>query len=137
MSEQNVAIVRAIFESGGGESKETILAALPEAIPLLFAPDAEWIEAPERVDAKTYRGHDGILQSFEHWLEQWEEYRVEAERFEDLGDHVLVIARERAHGHGSGAPAEATVYAVFTFRDSKVIRYREFYDESAARASVA
>jgi hypothetical protein len=28
------------------------------------------------------------------------------------------------------------VYAVFTFRDSKVIRYRGFYDETAARASI-
>ena len=136
MSEQNVAIVRAIFERDDTWDKEEILAALPEMIPALFAPDAEWIEAPERVDAKTYRGHEGIRRSFEHWLEQWDEYRVEAERIEELGDHVLVVARERAKGQGSGAPAQATVYAVFTFRDSKVARYREFYDESAARASI-
>ena len=137
MSEQNVAIVRAIFERDDTWDKEEILAALPEKIPALFAPDAEWIEAPERVDAKSYRGHEGIRRSFEDWLEHWDEYQVEAERIEELGDHVLVVARERAQGQGSGVPAEATVYAVFTFRDSKVARYREFYDESAARASIA
>jgi hypothetical protein len=63
MGEENVAIVRAVFDSGGAESKEAMLAAL--------------------------------------------------------------------------ASTKATVYAVFTFRDSKVIRYREFYDETAARASIA
>jgi ketosteroid isomerase-like protein len=136
MSEENVAIVRALFESGNADSKEAILAALPEAIPALFDPDAEWIEAPERVDAKTYRGHDGIRESFEHWLDQWGEYRVEAERFEDHDDQVLVVAHEYGAGQGSGASTEATVYAVVTFRASKVIRYREFYDESAARASI-
>ena len=136
MSEQNVAIVRALFESGGAASKEAILAALPEIIPAWFDPDAEWIEAPERVDAKTHRGHDGIRESFEHWLAQWGEYQIEAERFEDHDDQVLVVAHELGEGHGSGASTEATIYAVVTFRDSKVIRYREFYDESAARASI-
>jgi len=136
MGEENVAIVRAIFDSGGAESKEAMLAALPEAIPLVFDSEAEWIEAPERVDAKTYRGHDGIRESFEHWLAQWGEYRLEVERIEDHGDQVLAVVKEYAEGQGSGASTEATVYAVFTFRDSKVIRYREFYDETAARASI-
>jgi ketosteroid isomerase-like protein len=39
-------------------------------------------------------------------------------------------------GHGSGASTDATIYAVFTFRGGKVSRYREFYDEAAARASI-
>ncbi len=136
MSAENVAIVRGIFETGDVESKEALLAALPAAIAAVFDPDAEWIEAPERVDAKTYRGHDGIRRSFEQWLAHWGEYRLEAERFEDHGDQVFVVAREYAEGQGSGASTEATIYAVLTFRDSKVIRYREFYDEGAARATI-
>lgn len=136
MSAENLAIVRAIFEGGTSTSKEAILAALPEAIPALFHPDAEWIEAPERVDSKTYRGHDGIRESFEQWLEQWHDYRATAERFEDHGNHVLVVVHESGEGHGSGASTDATIYAVFTFRDGKVSRYREFYDEAAARTSI-
>src|SRR4051794_10052491 len=124
MSEENVAVARAFFASGDATSKEAIIAALPEVIPALFDPDAEWIEAPERVDAKTHRGHDGIRESFEHWLAQWGEYRVEAERFEDHDDQVLVVAHEYGEGHGSGASTEATIYVVVTFRDSKVIQYR-------------
>ena len=53
MSEENVAIVRAIFEADATTSKEDILTALPALIPALFHADAEWVEAPERVDAKT------------------------------------------------------------------------------------
>jgi ketosteroid isomerase-like protein len=103
----------------------------------VFDSDAEWIEAPERVDAKTYRGHDGIRESFEHWLAQWGEYRLEVERIEDHGDQVLAVVKEYAEGRGSGASTKATVDAVFTFRESKVIRYREFYDETAMGASIA
>lgn len=136
MSQENIAIVRAIFETGSTTSKEEILKALPEAIPALFHPDAEWIEAPERVDSTSYRGHDGIRDSFERWLEQWDDYRFEAERFEDHGDRVLVVARESGEGHGSGASTKATIFAVFTFRQGKVSRYSEFYDEAAARAAL-
>ena len=117
-------------------SEEAILAALPEAIPALFHPDAEWIEAPERVDSRTFRGHRGIRDSFEQWLEQWDDYRATAERFEDHGDHVLVVSHESGEGHGSGASTDATIYQVLTFRNGKISRYREFYDEAAARASL-
>jgi hypothetical protein len=59
--------VRAIFEADVTTSKEEILKALPELTPVLFHADAEWAEAPERVDAKTHRGHDWIRESFERW----------------------------------------------------------------------
>lgn len=54
-------------------SKEEILKGLPQLVPVLFLADAEWVEAPERVDAKTHRGHDGIRESFERRLDQWED----------------------------------------------------------------
>lgn len=136
MSEENVAIVRAILEADATASKEEILKALPEVIPAVFHADAEWIEAPERVDAKTHRGHDGIRESFERWLDEWDEYRVEAVRFEDHGDSVFVASRESGRGRGSGASTDAMVYAVLTFHDGKISRYREFYDEASARASL-
>jgi ketosteroid isomerase-like protein len=136
VSEENVAIVRAILESDASMSKEAMLAALPQAVPALFHPDAEWIEAPERIDSKTFRGHQGIQESFERWLDEWSDYRFEAQQFEDHGNHVLVVARESGEGRGSGAATDATIYAVFTFRDGKVARYSEFYDEATARAQI-
>jgi SnoaL-like domain len=66
----------------------------------VFDSDAEWIEAPERVNAKTYRGHDGIRESFERWLAQWGEYRLEVERIEDHGDQVLAVVKEYAERPG-------------------------------------
>lgn len=137
MSEENVAIVRAIFEADATISKDEILKALPELIPALFHADAEWAEAPERVDANTYVGHDGIRESFEKWLDQWEAYSFEALRLEDHDDKVFVVARESGRGHGSRASTAATVYSVIAFRDGKISHYREFYDETAARAALA
>ena len=134
MSERNVQLVRGIFEAGNAESKEAILAALPELIPQLFDPKVEFVETPERVDARTYHGHDGVRQAFERWLEQWEDYRAELVSVEDHGNLVLATVREHATGIVSGAGAANTLYVVFTFRDGKVSRYEETYEESRARA---
>jgi ketosteroid isomerase-like protein len=136
VSEENVAIMRAIFETDATTSKEEILKALPELVRGLFHEDAEWVEAPDRVDAKTYRGHVGIQESFEKWLDQWEDYRIEALRFEDHADSVFVAARESGRGHGSGVSTDATVFSVVTFRNGKISHYREFYDEAAAREAL-
>ena len=67
------------------------------------------------------------------WLEQWDEYGFEPERFVECApDRVLVVAREQARGAQSGASVTARIYTLVTLRDGKILRYQEFYDEHAA-----
>ncbi len=99
-------------------------------------PEIEWYEDPQRADARVYRGHGGVRESFERWLDQWDEYGSQAERFVDCGDDVLVVAREHGRGARSGVTVSSRIFIVVTFRDGKLLRYREFYDESAALEAV-
>jgi ketosteroid isomerase-like protein len=136
MSQENVELVRNVF--GGVESmdKDALLAALPDLIAELANPEIEWIEDPTRADSRSYRGHEGVLASWAHWLEQWDQYGWEAERFVDCGDDVFVAARERGSGSASGASVSAAIFIVITLRDQKVTRWREFYDEATALKAV-
>jgi ketosteroid isomerase-like protein len=136
MSQENVDFVKGFLTAGADADKEALLAALPEMIPLMCDPEIEWYEDPQRADSHVYRGYDGVRESFERWLDQWDEYGLEAERFIDCGDEVFVVAREQARGAASGATVSARIYLVFTFRNGKVLRYREFYDEAAALETV-
>ncbi|HEY2181783.1 MAG TPA: nuclear transport factor 2 family protein [Solirubrobacteraceae bacterium] len=113
--------------------KQALLAALPEIISSMCDPEIEWVEDPQRADGRIYRGHAGVYESFERWLEGFDKYDVEAEQFVDGGDHVLVVTREQARGGASRATVSSRNYAVFTIREGKLLRYREFYDEHAAR----
>jgi ketosteroid isomerase-like protein len=136
LSEENVALVRGLIEAGAqinSDNKEEFLSALLRAVEQLFDAEVEWIEAPERVDARTFRGHDGIVDSWRRWLEDFNQYEVVAERYEDHGERVLVAGRERGRGLGSGVPTESAIYSVFTVKDGRILRYEEFYDETAAR----
>src|SRR2546427_7149536 len=101
-------------------------------IPLMCDPEIEWYEDPQRADGRVYRGHDGVRESFERWLEQWDEYGFESERFVDCPpDKVLTVAREQARGARSGASVTSRIYTVVTLPDGKILRYQEFYDQQA------
>jgi ketosteroid isomerase-like protein len=132
MSQENVEFVKGLFAAASDMDKETLLAALPELIAQTCDPEIEWFEDPQRADGRVYRGHDGVRESFERWLDQWDEYGAEAERFVDCGDDVLAVAREHGRGASSGATVSARIFIVVGFRDGKILRYREFYDEAAA-----
>ncbi len=133
MSKENVEFVRNLFTAGASMDKQALLAALPELIPQVADPDIEWIEDPTRVDSRTYRGHDGVLRSWKQWLDEWDEYGFEIERLLDCGEEVLVVAKESGSGAASGATVSSHIYLLVTVREQKIRRWREFYDESAAR----
>jgi ketosteroid isomerase-like protein len=133
MSRENLEFVEGFFAGVGAMDRDALLAALPDLISQICDPDVEWMEDPQRADGRVHRGHQGVQESFERWLDGFDEYGFEVERCEDLGDDVLVVANEHARGAASGAEISARNYAVLTMRDGKLLRYREFSDESSAR----
>jgi ketosteroid isomerase-like protein len=132
MSRENVELVQAFFAAPGTMDKDTILANLPAMIEQICDREIEWVEDPQRADGRVYRGHEGVRASFEQWFEQWDEYEFEVDEIVDCGDRVLVKARESGRGAASGATVSARIYTVVTFRDGKILRYQEFYDEAQA-----
>jgi ketosteroid isomerase-like protein len=132
MSQEDVEFLEGLFAGAEQMDKQALLDALPELIPQMCDPDIEWVEDPRRADRRVYRGHDGVRESFEHWLENFEEYGFELERMVDCGDKVLVYAREEGRGTLSGGTISQRIYSVYAFRDGKIARYQEFYDERDA-----
>jgi ketosteroid isomerase-like protein len=133
MSQQNVEFVEGLFAGVAGADKQVLLAALPELIAQTCDPEIEWIEDPGRADGRIRRGHGGVQESWERWLEGFDEYSFELEEVRDCGGDVLAVWREQARGAASGAVVSSRTYAVLSFREGKLLRYREFLDEQAAR----
>jgi len=132
MSQENVEFLQGLFAGAADLDKQELLAALPELIAQTCDPEIEWVEDPQRADRRIYHGHEGVRESWERWLENFDEYGGEVERMVDCGDKVLVVAREAGRGRASGATISQLIYTVFSFRDGKIARYEEFYDEGAA-----
>jgi uncharacterized protein len=132
MSQENVDFLKALFAGAADLDKQAMLDALPELIAQTCDPEIEWVEDPQRADRRIYRGHEGVRESWERWLENFEQYGFELERIVDAGTKVLVVAREEGSGKLSGATISQRIYSVYSFRDGKISRYEEFYDERAA-----
>jgi len=132
MSQENVEFVKNLWAAGESMDKQALLAALPDLIAQTCDPEIEWVEDPQRADGRVYRGHEGVRESWERWLENFDEWGFEIEHIRDHGNRVLVVSEEHGRGSGSEAEVSARNYMVLTFRAGKILRYEEFYDEAQA-----
>jgi ketosteroid isomerase-like protein len=133
MSREDVEVVRGLFTGVATADRQALLDALPQIIAQTCDPEIEWVEDPARADATIHRGHAGVRKSWEDWLTGFDAYGFEIDDVIDCGADVLVISTEHGRGAASGASVSSRNHAVLTLRDGKLLRYREFYDERAAR----
>lgn len=118
MSQQNVETVRRGYELYTRGDLAGVAG--------LFADEAELADlggiGVAGTGAATRYGPDGFPQSAAEALEAFEDYRVEAEEFVDVGDAVVVPVRISGRGRASGAALEIRLAHVWLFRAGKVIR---------------
>jgi ketosteroid isomerase-like protein len=85
--------------------------------------DAEW---DWLFSGETFRGRAELLRGLADWLETVEDWRIEInEVIQGTEGRVFATMRVHAHGKGSGAPAEQTVFAAVTVRDGRVARIED------------
>jgi len=112
MSQENVEIVQRIYANWReGTSARSFIA---EDVEYVNPPDA--VEPGVRIGRAAFRG---IMDSYD-------DVTVEPERYIDAGDDVVVIARVRAKGRGSGFPINWHHGYVWTIRGGQAVRFRWF-----------
>ena len=132
MSQENVDFVKGLFAAGSEMDKEALLAALPELIAQACDPEIVWVQNPNAPDPRTYRGHDGMREFREELGEAFEDVRLDADRFIDAGNQVVVLGSMRARGVGSGVEVREARGWLWTLRDGKVVRHQTYDGHEAA-----
>src|SRR5580765_1639468 len=98
MSQENVDLVTALQPSGvdlvAVTSGEEPFGEVPDS---LFEADfrCSFTAAGARAEIGPYSGVEGLVTAWRDWLEPWETYEIEAERFLDVGDRVVAFVRVR------------------------------------------
>jgi uncharacterized protein len=98
----------------------------------LMDPEIEAHDPPEMPDAAIHRGREAVRRDWEQTFELFEDFTIELERWFDAGDEVVVFVRYRGRGRESGAEVEALLAHVWTVRDGKAIRLRQYLDGANA-----
>jgi ketosteroid isomerase-like protein len=130
MSQANVEVVRGAFDAFTRGDIDGVLRRSDENI-VITQPRELPGASPQQ------RGHDGILEAFAIWPEQWDEYRIEILRIvADPGDHVIVSTRQSGRGKQSGVKVEHEMTFVFTVRDKRIVEWQLFMREDEALEAV-
>jgi uncharacterized protein len=99
----------------------------------VYDPHMEWGWSDEFPGlAGVYEDHRDPNPRLHSWLKEWEYWRVEADDYLELGDHVVVLASYHGQGKGSGADIHQEGAHVFELRDGKVVRLEIFADRERA-----
>jgi uncharacterized protein len=117
---------------------EAINRADVEALAPLATEDVELFPSlTVAVEGGSFHGHAGISAYFQMAGKTWDEFRVLAEDFRDLGERVVVVGRALARGKGSRVPVETPYAIVLDFRGDKVWRLRSHFGEAEALEDMA
>jgi ketosteroid isomerase-like protein len=129
MSEENVAIIRRAFDAYREGHIDAVLRLCAEDIVVTQAPEVPGVSPQQH-------GHEGVLEAFGIWPEQWDDFEIEIQRIvADPGDYVVVATRQRGRGKQSGVEVEANFTFVFTVRRGKIAEWRIFVHESQGLAA--
>jgi uncharacterized protein len=104
-----------------------------EAVLAVMHPDVEWHPPPTSVDPQPIRGADAVRRYLEPNF--FESQKAEPLAVTVEGDRVLVEARVRAVGAGSGVEIDGMAWHLYFFREDQVLRFEAYVDREQAMAA--
>ena len=99
---------RGEFDAVGRLMHEDVVAVVPENL----------------ANAGVYEGHEGFARMLAHWVEPWEDLRLEVLELIEDGDAVFAPTVQSGRGRGSGVEISMRVVFLLRFRDDRVAFFR-------------
>jgi ketosteroid isomerase-like protein len=116
MSQENVEIVRHVYESG-------LIDQDPEELLKLATPDIEYVNPPYAVEPGVRRGLVAVAQAMRGFAEPWEESRHELRDLYDGGDIVVAAVNWHIRGRGSERELVNEEAHTWTLVEGRIARF--------------
>jgi ketosteroid isomerase-like protein len=123
MSEQNVVLIRAIYDAFAAGDIPGVVGRM--------SPDMVWNEAENfpYADGNPYRGPEAILGGvFGRLGAEWDGFAAIPDEFLDAGDTVVVLGRYRGTCKATGRALDAQLAHVWRVADGKAARFQQYTD---------
>jgi ketosteroid isomerase-like protein len=131
MSEENVALVRGIYEGFAAGDVGAVLGAM--------SPDIVWNEAENfpYADGNPYVGPQAVAEGvFARCIGEWDGFGVEVEEILDAGDTIVALGRYRGRCKATGRPMNPQLAHVWRIADGKAVGFQQYVDTlQVARAT--
>jgi ketosteroid isomerase-like protein len=132
MSEDNVAIVRAMLQAAGAPDSDR-----DEWLDEFFDSEIEWHDLPGFPSGGVHSGRDALRHQAAEFEDAWADWGIEVEDIRAAEDRVVARIRYRGVGNVSGAPITGGLKnpatgAVFDLRAGRILRVRQFVTHAEA-----
>jgi uncharacterized protein len=123
MSQENVQLIRGLYEAFDKGDVPTVLGKMDESI--------EWREAENFIyaDKNPYVGPQAVLEGvFMRLGAEWDAFTVTPEEWLDAGNQVVVLGTYRGTHKGTGRAVRAQFAHVWAVKGSRVLRFQQYTD---------
>jgi|SRR5436190_16764962 len=126
MSQENVEIVRDAAAAFNRGDVDTWLE--------YFADDIDYRAVEGALDDRgPMHGKDAVRAYVQDWLDMFDDFKVEPMELIDAGeDQVIAVGRISGRAKLSGVETDLTSAALYTIRDGKIARGREYWTKEQA-----
>jgi ketosteroid isomerase-like protein len=123
--EENVALAR---EGLGAFQRGDV-----EAFLYFLDPEVEIVSPAELPNPVRTTGRDGYVRWVGQWLDAWESFEVESEKFEPVGErHVLIHVTQHGVGRESGIEVEMGIIYMLEVEGGRATRVHLYADREQA-----
>ena len=132
MSQENVEVIRGIYEAFGRGDVPTALGRMDQSI--------EWNEAENFIyaDRNPYVGPQAVLEGvFMRLGAEWEGFRATPEEWLEAGNHVVVLGTYSGTHKATGREVRAQFAHVWSVRGERVVRFQQYTDTKQFANAVA
>ena len=128
MSRQNLDAVQRVYRAWAeGDARGD---------PSVYDAHLVYLSQPGDPDRGPHYGVEATNEYYRRFLASWDDWRIEATDYREVGDSVVVRARRTGIGKGSRVPVEDESFHVWTLRGGKAIRLEVFRTETEALEAV-
>lgn len=129
MADEDIEVVRRVWATFTRGDQSTFRRDLhPEIVAIPFG---------AALEGRAYRGPEAVLSWWnDEILVTWEQFEVHPERFERVGDKLLVTGRWKARGIESGVDLDIPASWVVEVRDGQIAYWQTYTDADQARRDI-
>ena len=125
----NVDIIKRLYQAFAEGDMDSISA--------LIDPAVEWIESDGIPYGGVFHGYEAVLNGvFAKIGSEWDNFTAEVDQFIDAGDIVVTLGTDSGIYKATGKKMQAPTASIWTLKNGKVIKFRQYIDTLAVTNAI-
>ena len=120
----NVDVIKCLYQAFAEGDLDTVSS--------LLDPNVEWVESDGIPYGGVFNGYEAVLNGvFTSIGNEWDNFTSHAGQFIDAGDIVITLGTDSGTYKATGKSMQAPTASIWTLKDSKVVKFRQYIDTLA------